>query len=163
VKKSNKFLKVTGILMIIGGSFAVLGGIVILIFGVLFLAGNIHNPEEITHEISRFFQTSIWITVSGGIIQFITGIMGVKNAGNPKHANICLLFGSLTALCYIVSHILRTSGGNSVSHYDAIAVVIGMIIPALYLIGAVQMKRVEEAQEAEEAQKVENEPENNEE
>jgi len=138
--KSNKFLKITGILMIIGGSFAVIAGAVLLILGVEVIISNINNPGEITDAASRFLRTGALISVLGGVVQFITGIIGVKNAKKPEKANICLLFGTITAALFIVSQVFNTVGGATQNHYTTVGILLGLVLPAFYLIGAVQLK-----------------------
>jgi len=140
VEKSNKFLKITGILMILGGSFSVIAGVLIFIFGVLFVVGDIDLSNLFSDNIGRFAQIGIIIAVLGGIVQFITGIIGVKNAKKPEKANVCLLFGTITALLFIASQVLGTMESSDRGHYDNLSMIFGLIIPAFYLIGAVQLK-----------------------
>jgi len=141
VKKGNKFLKITGILMILGGSFAVVASVFIMIFGAFLVAGNIHSPGVIVTEIGSFLQSGIALTVLGGVIQFITGVLGVKNAKKPEKANICIIFGTITAILFIATQVIHSTGSGDIStHYTNISILLGLVVPALYLIGAVSLK-----------------------
>ena len=144
MEKSNKFLKITGILMIIGGSFAIIGGIIILLLGALYLFTNTQDSGLVTETVGRIAEISIAVAVVGGIVQFITGIIGVKNAGKPEKANVCIFFGSITALFFIASQVLSSIAGGTQSHYNALSMIFGLLIPAFYLIGAVQPKSKEQ-------------------
>jgi len=140
MEKSNKFLKVTGILMIIGGSIALIFGIFILLFGVLLELGAIHNPGPGVNKVVGLVEAGVVLAVVGSVVQFIAGIVGVKNANKPEKANVCIVFGALTALIYIVSQVLDFIGGGIHNTYDVVSVIIGLLVPALYMVGAIQNK-----------------------
>ena len=141
MEKSNKFLKVTGILMIIGGSFALLSSILVLLFGVLLVDGAIHANLTLKQDAAvGLIVTALVFIIAAGVIQFLAGIQGVKNAAKPEKANICIILGSLTALFYIVSQLLNFLGGKIHNYLDIIVVMFGLVVPALYLLGAIQNK-----------------------
>jgi len=144
MEKSNKFLKVTGVLMIIGGSFGLIGSIFLFLFGVLLTVGALLNPAPGVDQAVEIIGTGIGIAIAGAIIQFVAGIAGVKNAKNPEKANFCIALGSLTALFYIASQILTYVGGASRTFLDYIIVMVGLVVPALYIVGAVQLKMRDE-------------------
>ena len=140
MEKSNIFLKVTGILMIIGGSFAIIAGALVLLLGVFLFTTDLLDPSQVTAAIGHRGEVSIVISILGGIVQFITGVIGVKYDKKPDKANTCILFGIITALIFLVSQAMGSAGGESVSHFAAISIVFGLLVPAFYLIGAVQLK-----------------------
>ena len=144
MEKSNKFLKVTGILMIIGGSFGLIASVFLFLFGVLLTMGALLHPAPGVNQAVEIIGAGIGIAIAGAIIQFIAGIAGVKNAKKPEKANLCIVLGSLTALFYIASQIFTYVGGASKTYLDYVVVVIGLVVPALYLVGAVQNKMKDE-------------------
>ena len=144
MEKSNKFLKVTGILMIIGSCFGLIGSVFLFLFGVLLAMGALLNPGPGVTLTVEVIGTGITIAIAGSIIQMIAGIAGVKNAKKPEKANFCIVLGSLTALFYIASQILTYIGGGTKTYLDYIIVVVGLVIPALYIVGAIQNKMKED-------------------
>jgi len=140
VVKSNKFLKITGILMIIGGSFTILFGTIIILFGIFLESAGLLSTIDLPNTFGLFAEIILGALVAGGIVQLITGIIGVKNAKKPENANICLLFGAITALIFIAPQVLTSVGSGNAGNFNAAGVITGMLIPAFYLIGAVQLK-----------------------
>lgn len=130
-KQSNKFLKIASILMIIGGGFnIILGTIAVLGVGVLALAlGN-------EAKMGLLMMGSLLVLVSA-IVSLIAGIIGVKSAAIPEKAGTCIKFGILTGVFAVLGSSLSTLGGKS---FNFLSLLIGLVIPALYLIGAFQNK-----------------------
>ncbi|HHX59668.1 MAG TPA: hypothetical protein GX707_02850 [Epulopiscium sp.] len=132
-KQSNKFLKVTGILMIIGGGIGIIVGIIaVLGIGVLALA---LGSEA---KMGLLVGGSILVLVSA-IVSLIAGILGVKNAAVPEKAQTCIVFGIMTAVFAVLGVVLTTLGGNDFSFTSLVS---GLVLPALYLIGAFQNKKL---------------------
>jgi len=134
-KKSNGLLKVTGIIMIIGGALAIILGI-IAVAGVGLVAslnaalgGDVVNTGLLT-------VSSILVLV-GGIVELVAGILGVKNSAIPEKAGTCIIFGILTIVISILSTILGVVAGGE---FKVVNLLIGLVLPILYLIGAFQSK-----------------------
>ena len=144
MEKSNKFLKITGILMIIGGGIGLLFGIFILIFGVLLGVAAIHNPGPGVTQVTGLVETGVVLALVGTLVQFIAGVVGVKNANNPDKANLCVILGVLNALLVLTSLILDTIGGGIINFYNVFLVFAGLLLPTLYLVGAFQLKAKED-------------------
>jgi len=141
METSNKFLKISGIFMIIGGSIALLASVLMLLFGVLLVEGAIHSNLTRSQDFAvGLIVGALVLVIAGGIIQFIAGVVGVKNAKNPEKANTCIIFGILAAVVYLVSLLLNFLGGSSHTWLDVLVVFFGLIVPALYLVGAFQLK-----------------------
>jgi len=133
-RKSNGFLKVCGILMIIGGGISLILG-VIAVLGVALLADAIVAlGGEASIGLLTFSAVVYLITA---IVQLIAGIMGVANAAKPEKAMVCIVFGIITAILAIIGAIMNMVGGNSL---DYVALLLGLVLPILYLIGAFQNK-----------------------
>lgn len=127
--KGSKFLKVTGILMIIGGAFGIIGGIVAMI-GVGALAAVLETSA------GGLMLASVLILASA-VFQLIAGIMGVKNCDKPEKAQSCLIMGVIVAILSVSGNVISNVLG---SDFNIFSYATGLIIPVLYIIGAVKNK-----------------------
>ena len=127
--KGRKFLKVTGILMIIGGAFGIIGGIIALI-GAGALAAVLETSA------GGLLLASALILASA-VFQLIAGIMGVKNCDKPEKAQSCLVMGVIVAVLSVAGNIISNVLG---SDFNIISYATGLVIPVLYIIGAVKNK-----------------------
>ena len=130
-RKSNGFLKVTGILMIIGGGLSIILGIIAML-GVA-LIGSALGTEEMLGLL--IFATIL--SLLGAIVSLVAGILGVANAAKPEKANICIVFGILAAMLSVLGNVLTATSGGTFSVFNLI---LGLVLPVLYLIGAFQNK-----------------------
>ncbi|MDR1620503.1 MAG: hypothetical protein LBS18_07575 [Clostridiales bacterium] len=133
--KSNGLLKVTGILMIIGGGLGIILNL-ISVFGMGIVVESLNLAGG--NAILWLLTLAAILSGIGSAISLIAGIMGVKNAAKPEKATVCIVFGFLTALLSILGNILTAVGGGS---FGVIYVIIGLVLPVLYLIGAFQNKK----------------------
>jgi len=140
MEKNNIFLKASSILMIIGGSFGLLFGIVILLFGVLLGIAAIHNPGPGVTQVVGLVEAGVVLALVGTLIQFIAGIVGSKNANNPEKAKLCIILGIINAVLVLTSLIFDYIGGGIHNFYNVFLVLFGLIVPTLYLVGAFQLK-----------------------
>lgn len=128
--KGRKFLKVTGILMIIGGAFGIIGGIVAMI-GAGALAAVLETSA------GGLMLASVLILASA-VFQLIAGIMGVKNCDKPEKAQSCLVMGVIVAILSVAGNVISNILGSS---FNILSYATGLIIPVLYIIGAVKNKK----------------------
>ena len=129
--KGQKILKVTSILMIIGGIIAVIAGI-IAILGVSVLAALIGSAEGI----GLLYASSILVTVAS-IIQLIAGIKGLGACKAPQKAASCIKWGVIVAILAIVSIIIGIVGGGE---FSITSLILNLVLPVLYIYGATRMK-----------------------
>ena len=129
--KGRKFLKVTGILMIIGGAFGIIGGIVAMI-GVGALAAVLETS-------AGGLMLASALILASAVFQLIAGIMGVKNCDKPKKAQSCLVMGVIVAILSVAGNIISNVLGSS---FNILSYATGLIIPVLYIIGAVKNKEL---------------------
>ena len=127
--KGRKFLKVTGILMIIGGAFGIIGGIVAII-GAGALAAVLETSA------GGLMLASVLILASA-VFQLIAGIMGVKNCDKPEKAQSCLVMGVIVAILSVAGNVISNILGSS---FNILSYATGLIIPVLYIIGAAKNK-----------------------
>jgi|LSQX01.3.fsa_nt_gb hypothetical protein len=130
--KSNGLLKVVGILMIIGGSVLTIIGI-IAAAGVGLVAAALGSEANMT-----LLLVSAILLLLNGIVTLVAGILGVANAAKPAKAGSCIVFGVLAVILAVLSSILNVAGGNT---FSPVNLLIGLVLPVLYLIGAFQNKK----------------------
>ena len=127
--KGRKFLKVTGILMIIGGAFGIIGGIVAII-GAGALAAVLETS-------AGGLMLASALILASAVFQLIAGIMGVKNCDKPEKAQSCLVMGVIVAILSVSGNIISNVLG---SNFNIFSYATGLVIPVLYIIGAVKNK-----------------------
>ena len=125
--KGQKFLKVTGILMIIGAALSILFGVII--GGVGVLVAKVPGASTLSCALYLGLAT----TLVGGIIELIAGINGVKHCNKPENAKKCITWGIIVIALAVISSVLKVIGGDK---FDVLSFVIGLIIPGLYIYGA---------------------------
>ena len=127
--KGRKFLKVTGILRIIGGAFGIIGGIVAM-------AGAGALAAVLETSAGGLILASVLILASA-VFQLIAGIMGVKNCDKPEKAQSCIVIGVIVAILSVAGNVISNVLS---SDFNIINYATGLIIPVLYIIGAVKNK-----------------------
>ena len=127
--KGRQFLKVTGILMIIGGAFGIIGGIVAMI-GAGALAAVLETS-------AGGLMLSSALILASAVFQLIAGIMGVKNCDKPEKAQSCIVIGVIVAILSVAGNVISNVLG---SDFNIINYAAGLIVPVLYIIGAAKNK-----------------------
>ena len=127
--KGRKFLKVTGILMIIGGGFGIIGGIVAMI-GAGALAAVLETS-------AGGLMLASALILASAVFQLIAGIMGVKNCDKPEKAQSCIVIGVIVAILSVAGNVISNVLG---SDFNIINYAAGLIVPVLYIIGAAKNK-----------------------
>ena len=129
--KGSKFLKVTGILMIIGGAIGLILGIVALVStaGLAALVGS--------SGLGLLYAASS-LALVGGALEMVAGIVGVKNCNKPEKAGACIGWGVVVAVMSVLSNILNVVAGGSLS---VPSLLLGLVLPVLYIIGAAMNKK----------------------
>ncbi len=129
--KGRGFLKVTGILMIIGG---VLGCLVSLLavasVGVLIAAG-------VAVEMGLLIAGTV-VVVVGGVVQLVAGIQGVKNCDNVEAADKLIKLGIAILVINVVGTILNVVAGTA---FNVVSFATSCILPVLFIIGANKNKQ----------------------
>ena len=125
--KGQKFLKITGILMIIGGIFGAIAGVT-AILGVSGLAVMLGSTEGT----GMLYAASVLCLVSG-IVQILAGLRGVKHCENAQMAQTCMKWGIAVVVLSVLGTVLNVVGGGTLS---LSSMAVGLLIPALYVYGA---------------------------
>ena len=130
--KGSGFLKVTGILMIIGGAISVILGII----AALGVAALVYISDGTVS--SALLYTSVILMIVSAVAELVAGIIGVANCKKPEKAGICIVWGIIVAVLSVAGTILNSVGGGS---FSAFSLILGLILPVLYIIGAVFNKK----------------------
>ena len=141
--KGQKMLKVCSILMIIGGALMLL----ISIIGILGVAAafSIVTEEEMGMSAGAAYGTMV-VGIVSAAIELVAGIVGVKAAKMPSVGKIkaSFILGLVVAVLSLASSIYSfvTTGVD----LSAIAgLVLGLVVPVLYLMGVNQYKNALQA------------------
>lgn len=130
-KKGSTLLKVSGILMIIGGALA-------LVFAIIAILGVATLVYLSNGELSSgILYASCVLSLIAGVAELVAGIIGVKNWNKPEKAKTCICWGVIVAVLSILGVVLSVVGGGS---FSIISLLLGLALPVLYIIGAVRNK-----------------------
>lgn len=130
--KGAGFLKVTGILMIIGGAIALLSSIL----AIIGIAALVYLSSD-TSSAGLLYASGAFLLISS-VANIIAGIIGVKHCRKPEKAGTCIGWGIVIAVLTIAGMILNAMGGGQ---FSALSLVTGLALPVLYIMGAVQNKQ----------------------
>ena len=126
----SKLLKVIGILMIIFGAIAIvisllaIGGVALISAS---LGGNI-----------GLYWIAIILNIVGAVFEFVSGIIGVKNWDKPEKAKTCVILGIVCIAIPVISNIITLAVYSE--SFNVFSLIISLVVPVLYLIGAMQLK-----------------------
>lgn len=129
--KGATFLKVTGILMIIGGAIALILGFV----AVASVAALAYLSDGAISS-GLLYAASI-LTLISAVAELVAGIVGVVNSKKPEKAGACIVWGVIVAVLSVAGCILTAVGGSS---FPVVNLILGLVLPALYVIGALKNK-----------------------
>lgn len=129
--QGQKLLKITSILMIIGGVIAAIAGVV-AILGISALA----VLAESTEGTGLLYASSILVTVAS-VIQLIAGIKGIGACSAPQKAASCIKWGAVIAGMSVVSMMIGFIGGGE---FSLTSLLLNLLLPGLYAYGAAQIK-----------------------
>ena len=127
--KGATFLKVTGILMIIGGAIALILGFV----AVAAVAALAYLSDGAISS-GLLYAASI-LTLISAVAELVAGIVGVVNSKKPEKAGACIVWGVIVAVLSVAGCILTAVGGSS---FPVVNLILGLVLPALYVIGALK-------------------------
>lgn len=125
--KGATLLKVTGILMIIGGAISVVMSI-IAVAGIAAIA----YLSDGAVSMGMLYASTALMAV-GSVAELIAGILGVANSKKPEKAKTCVVWGVIVAALSVAGIVLNAIGGGS---FSAVSAVTGLVLPVLYIIGA---------------------------
>lgn len=119
--------------MIIGGVIGVIAA-TMAVMGVGLLALTLGGEVKI-----GFLLGGSVLALVSSLVSMVAGIIGVINADKPKKAKTCIVFGFLALVSAIIASTLSMMGGNN---FKITSLLVGLVLPTLYLIGAFQNKEL---------------------
>lgn len=137
--KGHKFLKSTGILMIVVAAFSIIAGIFVGGLGVL--AAGLGAASGLTFA----YWAALFLTLVGGICQLIAGIKGVRHSKRSEKAGKLIAWGVIVAVFSILSMVMNLVNGGE---FNGVNLLTGVAVPALYIYGAVLNSKADDAQPA---------------
>ena len=137
--KGHKFLKSTGILMIVAAAFSIIAGVFVGGLGVL--AAGLGAASGLTFA----YWAALFLTLVGGICQLIAGIKGVRHSKRSEKAGKLIAWGVIVAVFSILSMVMNLVNGGE---FNGVNFLTGVAVPALYIYGAVLNSKADDAQPA---------------
>ena len=137
--KGHKFLKSTGILMIVAAAFSIIAGVFVGGLGVL--AEGLGAASGLTFA----YWAALFLTLAGGICQLIAGIKGVRHSKRSEKAGKLIAWGVIVAAFSILSMVMNLVNGGE---FNGVNLLTGVAVPALYIYGAVLNSKADDAQPA---------------
>ena len=137
--KGHKFLKSTGILMIVAAAFSIIAGVFVGGLGVL--AAGLGAASGLTFA----YWAALFLTLAGGICQLIAGIKGVRHSKRSEKAGKLIAWGVIVAVFSILSMVMNLVNGGE---FNGVNLLTGVAVPALYIYGAVLNSKADDAQPA---------------
>ena len=135
--KGHKFLKSTGILMIVAAAFSIIAGVFVGGLGVL--AAGLGAASGLTFA----YWVALFLTLVGGICQLIAGIKGVRHSKRSEKAGKLIAWGVIVAVFSILSMVMNLVNGGE---FNGVNLLTGVAVPALYIYGAVLNSKADDAQ-----------------
>lgn len=129
--QGQTFLKVTSILMVIGGIIALLAG-VFAILGVSALAALMGSAEGT----GLLYAGSVLAVVTSAV-EILAGAKGLKACRLPEKAGECVILGIAIVALSMISMVVSVKGGVE---FKIINLVVNLLVPVLYILGAVKTK-----------------------
>lgn len=130
--KGAGFLKVTGILMIIGGALS----LILAIVAILGIAALVYVSDgELS---SALLYASGALVLISAVAELVAGIIGVKNCKKPEKAGTCIGWGVVVAVLCVAGTVLNVVGGGE---FSVVSLLLGLALPVLYIIGAAKNKQ----------------------
>lgn len=137
--KGHKFLKSTGILMIVAAAFSIIAGV--FVGGVGVLAAGLGAASGLTFA----YWAALFLTLAGGICQLIAGIKGVRHSKRSEKAGKLIAWGVIVAVFSILSMVMNLVNGGE---FNGVNLLTGVAVPALYIYGAVLNSKADDARPA---------------
>ncbi len=134
--RGRKFLKVVGIIMVVFGGMAILGGLGNLL--------TIRELEYILWELSMPYEYAIYsiiINFISAITMLTTGIIGIVFSERKDKANLCMVFGIINLVIVSFPLIVGVAMTNIfVIIIGIMSMILNSVLPILFLVGAVKNK-----------------------
>lgn len=133
--KGRNFLLTTGILMIVAGGVSVIMALVLLLSGTF-----VSTMGTIGGILGTLMIMAAVLMIVAPLLELIAGIIGVKNHLRPERANTCIVWGIIVLIIEVLNLITSMRVDAYGIGTTIVAVLLGLAVPGLYLIGAILNK-----------------------
>ena len=133
--QKNQMLKVCGILMIIGGSLGILINIIAVVGVGAVAALAAYAGAGVIVGLLTF---ACILMLAGSVMELVTGILGVKTCDKPEKVKSCITCCIIVIALSLLGTVLTIISGGSVNFFSLL---LSLVLPVLYLIGAFQLKK----------------------
>ena len=130
--KGETMLKVVGILLIVFSAI----GIVIYLLALIGASAASAAYGILAGRFMAVITIGAIFGLIGCALNMVAGILGVKNCAVPAKAQSCFILGVIMIAVQVLVMILNISSGS----FNFLTTLIGLVLPVLYLVGAVQNK-----------------------
>ena len=127
--KGKTYLKVTGILLLIGG---ILG---VLCYGLLTLLLGVALVDQGTGSGAIPVTAIVVVYVIASIIPLVAGVMGIKGCNKSSKADGCFKIGIVVLIISILAAIVNMAGAGF-TFSGILYALLGLVVPGLYIYGA---------------------------
>lgn len=133
-------LKVSSIIMLIGGILDVIVGVLALMFSTVLVVA---AGSEVSYGFLIPMLVGIWLLV--GIFYVIASIIGIRCSGGKGNAKVCMNMAIVLVILAVIMAGFSIWGATlSIGGFETIAsALVSLIIPFLYYAGA---KKINDAQ-----------------
>lgn len=125
--KGSILLKILGVLLVIGGIFTIITGSVG--FSAMKEAGDSINILA-SGDVAKF-KSVIFISIIGGIVQAISGILCIINSKKPEKSMILFICAIVILAMSTIGNIIAMTMGMR----NMLSFVYGLIVPGLIILG----------------------------
>ncbi len=147
-QKGSMLLKVMSIIMMVGGILSAVGSFFTALLAGVFQAGvSVANSEgALSAEenataggAAALLWIGVVILIVSAVVEIIAGVKGKNNWNNPAMAKTLLIFGVVCALLSLLGIIFFGIGTGTVAS-AIMSIITGLVVPALYIVGTIQLK-----------------------
>ena len=124
-----------------GRSFLKVTGILCIIYGAVLLLSSVSSIFVYKQLTASSLLISIIFVVVAAVVFLAAGILGVANSRKVERAGICMIMGILM-IAYVVINFGYGALTSGVAVGSIISTVLMLIVPLLYLWGALKNKEV---------------------
>ena len=149
-KKGSMLLKVISIIMMIGGILSAILGVVAGA-GACALQVGVSTPEgakalddatKVTGSaapVMGIVWAGVVFIILSAVFEIIAGATGIKNWKNAAACKKMMVFGIIVIVLSLTGNILGGIGSGNFGSY-IVSIVLGLILPVLYIVGVFQLK-----------------------
>ncbi len=127
--KGKMYLKVIGILFIIGAVFSIIGAFALFAGGTALKVSGVDGADTIA------FITGI-ILLAEGVLRMAAGVMGVKHCNDSEKAGTLFKLGIAVIVFAVAANILDFVIAGQVKGTEIVSCLISLILPILFVYGA---------------------------